>query len=177
MKFILISILLLFYSCSNPTEAEKLMDLVKASNKVDPDTDVAIVDTINSEDIDVVLTSIDSVMLKLDSQLAKTPEMLEGLKESLEENEKMLNGKIHKILIPIISQTILELKQTITSTEQRLSINQDKLKDIKAKKEFFFNAMKNIKDTDVFYVVKGKKDGAVVMHYLNTAYEFVDYPL
>jgi uncharacterized coiled-coil protein SlyX len=175
MKYILIAIMFFLYSCSQPTEAEKLIEFVIASDKVDLQTDVSIVDTIKIEKINDILSGVDSVIVKLDSQILRLPVMIEDLNESLEENEKMSNENIHKMLKPFVEQTILELNNSITATEKKLSITKDRLKELKVQKGFFQKSMKNTKDGDVFYVVKGIKDGEEIVLYLNTEKVFVDY--
>ena len=163
------------YSCSQPTEAEKLIEFVISSDKVDLQTDVSIVDTIKTEKINDILSGVDSVIVKLDSQILRFTVMIEGLQESLEENEKMSNENIHKMLKPFVEQTISELNNSITATEKKLSITKDRLKELKGQKGFFEKSMKNTKDGDVFYVVKGIKDGEEILLYLNTDKVFVDY--
>lgn len=163
------------HSCSQPTEAEKLIEFVISSDKVDLQTDVSIVDTIKTEKINDILSGVDSVIVKLDSQILRLPVMISDLNESLEENEKMSNENIHKMLKPFVEQTISELNNSITATEKKLSITKDRLKELKGQKGFFEKSMKNTKDGDVFYVVKGIKDGEEILLYLNTEKVFVDY--
>ena len=177
MRFLLFVSVVMFYSCSQPTEQEKLVDLVRQSNQLDEEIKIEIVDTIKVDNIESFIIKYDTISVDVEAQVDRLPDKIKNQKKALSESEESYAKMNDKMLKKYLLEAIEDHKKSIVTMEEIFSKAQILLAKTKTRIDFFENALDKDKNGDVFYVVKCEQEESDTLYYIDVENEFVDYPI